>query len=166
MKIVPYNPEYHDELTQILREYLVFTGEAIRVPPWNHEIDVEKHLGVTLKNLHDFAPPKGEILLAVIDGHIAGTSTVKMIRGATAELKRMYVKPEFQGKKIGHALVLKSIEIARGLGATQMLLDTPPPFKPAHKLYQRHGFTFCDEYPEVGIPEELKFNWLYMHRTL
>ena len=28
MKIVPYNPEYHDELTQMLREYLVFTGEV------------------------------------------------------------------------------------------------------------------------------------------
>ena len=104
MKIVPYNPEYHDELTQMLREYLVFTGEAIRVPPWNHEIDVEKHLGVTLKNLHDFAPPKGEILIAVIDRNIAGTSTVKMIRAATAELKRMYVKPEFQEKRLAMRL--------------------------------------------------------------
>ena len=37
----------------------------------------------------------------------------------------MYVNLNFR-EKIGHALVLKSIEIARGLGATQMLLNTPP----------------------------------------
>jgi hypothetical protein len=46
------------------------------------------------------------------------------------------------------------------------LLDTPPPFKPAHGLYQKFGFEFCDEYPEVGIPDDLKINWLYMSKIL
>ena len=78
----------------------------------------------------------------------------------------MYVPPEFQGKKIGEALLVQSIDSASELGAEQILLDTPPPFKPAHGLYQKFGFEFCDEYPEVGIPDDLKINWLYMSKIL
>ena len=68
-----------------------------------------------------------------------------------------------QGRGIGESLVSASVDIALKLGATEMYLDTPPPFKSAHRLYQRQGFIWTEEYPEVDIPDELKIDWLYNH---
>ena len=46
-----------------------------------------------------------------------------------------------------------------------MYLESPPPCKPAHKLYIKNGFELIEEYPEVSIPNELRFNWIYMKRS-
>ena len=46
-----------------------------------------------------------------------------------------------------------------------MYLESPPPFKPAHKLHLKNGFEYIEEYPEVSIPNELRFNWIYMKRS-
>lgn len=166
LKIFSYKVNFHNDLLRMLRDYLVFTGEAISKAPWHHEIEIDKHLKITLDNLGDFSPPKGDILIGTFNDVPAGTATIKMIRPGVAELKRMYLPPEFQGKKIGEALLVQSINAAKELGAKQILLDTPPPFKPAHGLYQKFGFEFCDEYPEVGIPDDLKINWLYMSKFI
>ena len=89
---------------------------------------------MTFDKLEIFTPPNGQILIATIDGEAHGTASVKMIRPATAELKRMYVTGEVRGRGIGDSLVSASLDIALKLSATEMYLDTPPPFKPAHRL--------------------------------
>lgn len=165
VEIIRYRSEFHSDLALMLREYLAFTAIALRQAPWHYEVEIDEALSVTLDNLSDYSPPKGEIFIAVDNGIAVGTTTIKMIRADTAELKRMYVRPEFQGRKIGEALLEKSLETSKEFGAVQMLLDTPPPFEPAHKLYKKFGFEFCREYPEVGISDELKLNWLYMVTT-
>ena len=71
-----------------------------------------------------------------------------------------------QGRGIGESLVSASVDIALKLGAIEMYLDTPSPFKPAHRRYQRQGVIWTEEYPKVGIPDELKIDWLYMHKQL
>ena len=117
LKIFSYKVNFHNDLRRMLRDYLVFTGEAISKAPWHHEIEIDKHLKVTLDNLGDFSPPKGDILIGTFNDVPAGTATIKMIRPGVAELKRMYVPPEFQGKKIGEALLVQSINAAKELGA-------------------------------------------------
>ena len=57
-------------------------------------------------------------------------------------------------------MVSASVDIALELGATEIYLDTPPPFKPAHRLYQRQGVIWTEKYPEVDNPDELKIDWL------
>ena len=121
---------------------------------------------MTFDKLEMFTPPNGQILIATLNGEAHGTVSVKMIRPATAELKSMYLTGEARGRGINESLVSSSVDIALKLGATEMYLDTPPPLKSAHRLYQRQGFIWTEEYPEVDIPDELKIDWLYMHKQL
>ena len=50
-------------------------------------------------------------------------------------------------------------------GANEMYLESPPPFKPAHKLYRKNGFEMIKEYPEVSIPHELRADWVYTKKS-
>ena len=56
LKIFSYKVNFHNDLLRMLRDYLVFTGEAISKAPWHHEIEIDKHLKITLDNLGDFSP--------------------------------------------------------------------------------------------------------------
>ena len=166
LRIAPYESYLSQELRAILKEYLQFTANEIKEAPWNFAVDIEHELAFTFDNLQQFKPPKGKILVATIDSKLVGTASIKMIRENVAELKRMYVVPEFQGKKIGQALLEELFTTAINFGAIDMFLESPPPFKPAHKLYKKNGFELFHEYPEVSIPTQLRHNWVYMRKTL
>ena len=84
----------------------------------------------------------------------------------TAEIKRMYVKPEFQGNGIGNFLFEKALEEAESLNVQEVFLDSPPPFKTSHQVYKKHGFKVFHEYSEVAIPVELKVDWVYLKKIL
>ena len=88
-----------------------------------------------------------------------------MIRPDVAELKRMYVKPEFQGRHIGEDLLIAALKTAQDFGAKEIYLDSPPPFKSAHNLYRKYGFEDFEEYPEASIPDEVKFDWVWMKKV-
>ncbi len=56
-------------------------------------------------------------------------------------MKRLFVRDDFRGKRIGIALIEKLIEEARAIGYAKMRLDTyPPKMAKAVKLYESHGF--------------------------
>ena len=54
-----------------------------------------------MKNLDQFAEPDGRLFLVETDGQIAGTISLRKIRPNCGEIKRMYVRPQFRGKKLG-----------------------------------------------------------------
>ena len=164
--IRPFGDADRPSLERLFRDYLALTAKELEKAPWHFELPIDVVMSMTFDNLEMFTPPNGQILIATIDGEAHGTTSLKMIRPAAAEIKRMYVTREARGRGIGESLVLAAVDIALELGATEMYLDTPPPFKSAHRLYQRQGFIWTEEYPEVEIPDELKIDWLYMHKQL
>ena len=164
--IRPYSDADRPSLERLLHDYLALTAKELEKAPWHFALPINAVVSMTFDKLEMFTPPNGQILIATIDGEAHGTASVRMIRPAAAELKRMYVTGEARGRGIGESLVSSSVDIARKLGATEMYLDTPPPFKSAHRLYQRQGFIWTEEYAEVDIPDELKIDWLYMHKQL
>ena len=164
-EIISFEENFKEALKKMLREYLEYTAKFLKEEPWNCSIDIEHELAKTFDNLGQFKAPKGEILLAVINGKAIGTASIKMIRGNASELTRMYIEPNFQGQKIGQQLLEATFKKSIQLGASEMYLESPPPFKPAHKLYQKNGFEIIEEYPEVSIPQELRFNWVYMKKS-
>ncbi|NMC06825.1 MAG: GNAT family N-acetyltransferase, partial [Candidatus Lokiarchaeota archaeon] len=93
-----------------------------------------------------YSPPTGRLVIARVDGKVAGCVAVKKIDDKICEMKRLYVKPEFRGKKAGIALVKHIIEIARELGYKAMRLDTLATLERAIRIYTRAGFMAIPPY--------------------
>src|SRR6202008_316968 len=88
----------------------------------------------------DYSPPTGRLLLAEYDSQIAGCVGLRKIQEDICEMKRLYVRPDFRGKKIGSALARAIIAEARQVPYHSMRLDTLPSMKAAGALYQSLGF--------------------------
>lgn len=97
--------------------------------------------------LHEkYGLPGGRLYLATLDGRAAGCIALKRFDDACCEMKRLYVKPEYRGKRIGNALVERVLSDAREIGYKHMRLDTFPCMESALKMYRRYGFYEIDRY--------------------
>lgn len=94
-----------------------------------------------LKTIHkQYNRPEGALILAYNGKVAVGCSAVRRLEADTAELKRMYVRPEFRGNRIGQKLLELSVEAARELKYIKIRLDTLPEMIQAQKLYRSFGF--------------------------
>jgi ribosomal protein S18 acetylase RimI-like enzyme len=104
-----------------------------------------------------FDGDRGQLLLAWVDAAPAGCVTwraMKSIPGG-CEMKRLWVRPQFRGLRLGERLVAELIERARTAGFTAVYLDTvPASMASACRMYQRMGFKECAPYhasPRDGL---------------
>jgi putative acetyltransferase len=88
-----------------------------------------------------YAPPEGRLLLATYDGQVAGYGALRPIEPGICEMKRLYVRPEFRGRRLGLKLATSLIDEARLIGYERMRLDTiPKQMADAHRMYVQLGF--------------------------
>lgn len=100
-----------------------------------------------LENLEDkYGLPYGRLYLAFYDGVLAGCIALRKIDNENCEMKRLYVKPQFRGKKIASFLVKHIIEEARKIGYKHILLDTLPFLETAINMYKNYGFYEIESY--------------------
>lgn len=93
-----------------------------------------------------YAPPSGTLLLARIDGAVAGCVGVRPLDAGRCEMKRLYLREFARGKGGGRALAGKAIAFARSAGYARMVLDTLPQMVVAMRLYYGLGFVRCAPY--------------------
>lgn len=125
----------------------------------------------------DYAPPDGRLLLAYFEGELAGCIAMHplgsagvppAVAGASCprpgehddteepartpalpicEMKRLYVRPKFRGKRIGLALATTLIAEAKQAGYSAMRLDTVAGvMDDAIAMYRRLGFREIEPY--------------------
>ncbi len=100
-----------------------------------------------LENLEDkYGLPYGRLYLALYDRVLAGCIALRKIDNENCEMKRLYVKPRFRGKKIASFLVQHIIEEAREIGYKHILLDTLPFLETAINMYKNYGFYEIESY--------------------
>ena len=99
-----------------------------------------------------YAPPQGGLLLLRCGAEAVGCVGLRLLEDGIAEMKRLYVRPEFQGKGFGRALASAAIELARGLGYRAVRLDTLGHMTEAQRLYRDLGFQNIPAYHEDTAP--------------
>jgi GNAT superfamily N-acetyltransferase len=104
-----------------------------------------------------YSPPSGCLLVAYDDEILAGCVGLRKLDEGVCEMKRLYVRPQFRGRGIGRALVLKVIDMGRRLGYGRMRLDTVPSMHEAIVLYESFGFKQIPQYRENPIVGALFF---------
>lgn len=103
----------------------------------------------------DFSPPAGCILVAEVDGQVAGCVALRPLDDHICEMKRMFIKPEHRARGLGKALGEAIIQEARIIGYEFMRLDTADSMAAAQGLYSSLGFKPIGQYYEIP-PEILK----------
>lgn len=92
----------------------------------------------------DYQAPRGTLLLALVDGELAGCCALRAIDDVdypnAAEMKRLYVRKAFRGFGLGRQLAEAILEAAIQLGYSRVLLDTLDDMESARALYADLGF--------------------------
>ena len=108
-----------------------------------------------------YRPPAGVLLLAYFQGEPCGCLALRPITTDSGEVMRMYVRPSTRGKGIAERLMKKLIAIALSHGHKTLYLDSLKRFAPAHKLYEKLGFQYCEPYSE-DTTEAMRNNMVFM----
>lgn len=98
-----------------------------------------------------YSYPKGAFFVAKVDGNVAGTTGVKLLEPGMAEIKRVYVRPETRGLRLGSALLDAAINVSRILGAERIRLESHSGFmRTAVAMYGSRGFVEIPHYTGLG----------------
>ena len=99
----------------------------------------------------EYAPRDGRLLLARDDGKPAGCVALRKIEEGVFEMRRLYVRQAFRGRKIGKALAEYCIQEARKEAGRALRLYTLPSMNEAIRLYRSLGFREIAPYGEHVI---------------
>ncbi|MGM7649692.1 GNAT family N-acetyltransferase [Serratia marcescens] len=99
----------------------------------------------------DFSPVRDEKLKCVIardgNGNPAGCGALLIQEGGFGEVKRVYIRPEYRGRKLGEQIVASLENLALANICHQLRLETGIHQQPAIALYRRCGYVVCEAFP-------------------
>lgn len=131
-------PEQIEAARRLFREYEAWFGMNLCFQ--NFDAEVASLPG-------GYAAPEGRLFLAYNGEDLAGCIALRKLEDGVCEMKRLFVKENARGRKIGIALIEKIIAEAREIGYERMRLDTfPPKMAKAVKLYESYGFREISPY--------------------
>ena len=132
---VPDTPELLAATREIFREYA--DGLGIDLCFQNFDAELAALPG-------DYAAPAGGLLLALVDGQVAGCGAFRPLADVdyanACEMKRLFVRRAFRRFGLGRSLAQALIDRATEAGYSSMLLDTLDDMESARELYTTLGF--------------------------
>ena len=130
-----------EDAREIFREYANGLGVDLCFQDFETEV-------ATLPG--DYAPPRGALLLARVEGAIAGCCALRALDTAdypnAGEMKRLFVRDQFRGIGVGRQLADAILDAARQAGYSSVLLDTLDEMEAARALYEELGFSEIPPY--------------------
>jgi ribosomal protein S18 acetylase RimI-like enzyme len=103
-----------------------------------------------------YAAPGGHLLLALVDGEVAGCGAVQPLPDCdypnACEMKRLYVRRAFRRFGLGRRIAQALMDEAAELGYSAMLLDTLDDMEAARGLYASLGFEEVPPYYFNPVP--------------
>ncbi|MES2415743.1 MAG: GNAT family N-acetyltransferase [Pseudomonadota bacterium] len=133
--ITPHTPELLQATRLIFQEYAGQLGIDLGFQDFDAEL-------VGLPG--DYAAPQGALLLALVDGEVAGCCALRALHSAdypnACEMKRLFVRKAFRRFGLGRQLAETILDAARIAGYSHLLLDTLSDMESARALYEDLGF--------------------------
>jgi GNAT superfamily N-acetyltransferase len=108
----------------------------------------------------EFDPPEGAFLVAYVDHVPAGCAGFRTLADdeTTAELKRMYVAPQYRGRGLAKALLSAVEDAARQAGRRRLWLETGTAQPEAIALYEASGYARITDFGHYqGYPDVRSF---------
>lgn len=145
--------DHPKEVESLFSEYthMLIAGDR----SFQEYLDIQ-HYEDELKELNKkYGRPWGRLYLAYYKGEAAGCIGLRKIDVKNCEMKRLYVRPRFRGKKIGNQLIQRILEDAKEIGYSYMLLDTLPFLESAIHMYQKYGFYEIESYNDSPMSSSI-----------
>jgi putative acetyltransferase len=139
--ITPQTPDHLQATRLIFQEY----ADELGIDLGFQDFDTE------LAELPgNYAAPQGALLLAMIDGDLAGCCALRQLDSVdypnACEMKRLYVRKPFRRFGLGRQLADATLDAARVAGYHHVLLDTLSDMESARALYEDLGFESIPPY--------------------
>ena len=132
LRIAPAaSPDQIDEIRSLFLEYERFLRVKLCFQSFEAEL-----AGLPGR----YAPPGGALLLAMDGLRPAGCAALRKLDDGIGEMKRLFVRPEYRGRGLGRALILRVLDEAIAAGYARIRLDTLARLEAAGRLYQSLGF--------------------------
>ena len=156
-----------------------FHGMNIEYMTWimneldnNYQIDSLAMMGMSIPEIVDstigpflsLEPPEGILLIAEVEGKVAGMGALKKLSDGIGEIKRMYNRPQYRGRGLGKQMLYRLLEAGREYGYASFMLDTPMWAYAAQHIYKSAGFEEIGEYPKSEIPPDFRQYWMFMEK--
>jgi GNAT superfamily N-acetyltransferase len=132
-----------DGVRQLFREYQQSIGTDLCFQNFETEL-------ATLPGA--YAPPRGRLYLGLDSGEGACCAGLRPCDEDAAEMKRLFVRPDYRGLGYGLLLAKAIIADAKALGYGKLVLDTLPTMKSAQAMYEALGFRDIAPYTFNPIP--------------
>lgn len=137
----PTTPPQLETVRTIFREYAAQLGVDLCFQGFEQEL-----AGLP----GDYAEPDGALLLAYVDGELAGCGAMRPLHDTdyanACEMKRLYVRRAFRRFGLGRVIAQALIDRAIAAGHSVMLLDTLDDMEAARGLYESLGFVEIPPY--------------------
>lgn len=130
IEIVGYRPAFRRHFERLNREWI----EALfEMEPEDERVLRDPNRQIIRRG--------GEVLFALVDGEVVGTTALLDAGEGRFELAKMAVTEPWRGLGIGRRLAEAALERARARGAERVTLLTNPHLRRAMVLYLSLGFT-------------------------
>ncbi|MGY0196468.1 GNAT family N-acetyltransferase [Leptothrix sp. BB-4] len=141
------SPESIDAIRATFREYAESLGIDLCFQGFDDEL-----AGLP----GDYAEPRGLLLLAMVDGEVAGCGAFRPLPDAdepnACEMKRLFVRRAFRRFGFGRLIAEHLLDRAREAGYSSMYLDTLDDMEAARELYASLGFVEVPPYYYNPLP--------------
>ncbi len=130
VKIDIYTPGDEKELIVLMTAVLT-----------EHNFRFDQKLDADMYNIKELYINQGGLFFVAKDGEkVVGCAGVRRISGDLAELRRVYLYPEYRGFGVGGMLVERALNFCREKKYNKVVLDTTERNKAARALFTRFGF--------------------------
>lgn len=102
-----------------------------------------------LDDIHD-------VIIAYVDEFPVGCASLKRYNEGCAEVKRVFIKPEYRNRGISKKLMMRLEDLARKAGYQYLILESGEPLVAAMALYRKIGFEVIPNYGQyVGMSDSI-----------